>query len=238
MKILIGCPTYKRYTYCINHWLNAVKKIQNFSPEHQIDYLLADNSDSDEFFHELKNKGVNIIKTPYFSEAKKRMIYARNLLRNKALEGNYDYFFSLEQDMFPEKDVLNKLLNHKKEIISAYYGKLVNLTLVEKETREIKKITIEIPIVWLQQENGVKRANPHEVLNKGVITVGGFGVGCLLINREVLEKIEFEYAPDKKAFDDLLFCKKAKDLNYKLYLDSDIRVIHLHKPWKEDNITN
>jgi len=231
MSILIGCPTSDRYEYCVGLWLNRVKEIIAFSKAHDIDYLLVDNSKTDDFFKKLKDSGTNIVKAPYFEDVRERIAHSRNILREKALEENYDYFFSLEQDIIPPVDIIDRLLGHNKKIISAYYGKPADLRVQDKETEEIKDITIELSIVWLQEGDKIRRANPSEVLDKGIVSVGGFGVGCLMINREVLEKIKFRFEKGKAAFDDMLFCLDAKKLGYELFLDSNIRVEHLHKPW-------
>jgi hypothetical protein len=237
MKILIGCPTYERYRYCVDLWIKQVKEIQEFSKEHQIDYLLADNSPTDDFYNELKEKNINVIKAPYFSDVRERVIYSRNLIREKFLNEGYDFFFSLEQDVIPPKDIIENLLKHNKEIVSAYYNKLVKVGLKDNETGEVKNALIELALVWVQADGEkIRRANPQEVLNKGLIKVGGFGIGCVLIKREVLEKIKFEYKPDKKAFDDMLFCDDAEKAGYGLFLDSNIKVPHLHKQWDRDNV--
>lgn len=237
MKILIGCPTYERYRYCVDLWIKRVKEIQEYSKEHQIDYLLVDNSPTDVFYNELKEKNVDIVKSPYFPDVRERVIHSRNIIREKFLNENYDFFFSLEQDVIPPKDILEKLLRHDKEIVSAYYSKLVSVVLRDNETGELKNAVIEIALVWLKSDGEkIRRANPQEVLNKGLIKVGGYGVGCVLIKREVLEKIKFEYKSDKKAFDDMFFCDDAEKAGYGLFLDSNIKVIHFNKPWDRDNV--
>jgi GT2 family glycosyltransferase len=237
MKILIGCPTYERYNYCVDLWVKRIKEIQEYSKEHQIDYLLADNSPTDAFYKELEEKKVNVVKAPYFPDVRKRVIYSRNMIREKFLNENYDFFFSLEQDVIPPKDIIEKLLKHNKEIVSAYYSKLVKVGLKDNETGEIKNAIIELALIWMQNEGEkIRRANPQEVLNKGLIKVGGYGIGCVLIKREVLEKIKFEYKPDKKAFDDMFFCDDAQKAGYDLFLDSDVRVSHLNKSWDRENV--
>lgn len=236
MKILIGCPTYERYSYCIDLWVERIKEIQKFSKDYQVDYLLVDNSKSEDFFKSLKKRGVQIIKAPYFPDVRKRVIYSRNIIRNKAMEGGYDYFFSLEQDVIPEKDILERLLNHNKKIISSYYGKHVRVILKDNETGELKKAVIEIALIWIKDGAGLRRANPEEVLGKGLMKVGGFGIGCVLISKDVFEKIKFRYEPDKKAFDDMFFCDDAERLGHDLFLDSDIKVKHLNKPWNRETV--
>lgn len=228
-KILIGCPTCDRYRYCINQYLKVVKNLdyENYN------LLLVDNSKSDSFFNELKDKGINIEKIEYCEPARERIVKSRNLLLDRAISGGYDYFFSLEQDIIVEPDILNKLLEHRKEIISAYYGKDAILVVQHKKTGEIKKVKIELPVVYLNEGNNkIRRANPREVLNKGLIEIGAAGLGCVLISKELFKKIRFRYLKEKKAFDDMYFCGDAQRLGYKIYLDSNIRVTHLHKAWE------
>lgn len=234
MKILIGCPTCSRYRYCVDEWLERVKEIINYSSKHEIDYMLVDNSKEDDFFNELKQKA-NIVKSPYFDDVKQRISHSRNLLRQKLLDENYDYFFSLEQDVMPEKDILEKLLKANKKIISVYYAKPVLVGLKDKETGGVHNAFLELALIWfkVKEKNRVKRALPQQVKNKGILEVGGFGIGCALISRDVLEKIKFKFIENKKAFDDLLFCEDAENNGYQLFLDSDIQVRHLHKAWTE-----
>lgn len=258
MKILIGCPTCERYEYCVDLWIKRVKEIIEYSKKFGIyvDYLLVDNSKEDFFFDKLRKKNINVKKSPYFENVKERIVFSRNILRDKAINENYDYFLSLEQDMIPEKDIIKRLLNHNKEIVSAYYGKEYIFKIRDNETGEIKEIEAEVPVIYisenedekgknnysnenpntLESEAIIRNANPNEVLFKGLIKVGSFGVGCLLIKKEVLAKIKFRFESEKKAFDDMFFCKDSKLLGYELFLDSDIRVEHLHKPWDNINI--
>jgi len=84
----------------------------------------------------------------------------------------------------------------------------------------------------MKGQGGVKRAKPQEILNKGLIEIGAAGVGCVLIEREVLKKVKFRYEPDKKAFDDMFFYLDAKKAGYKIYVEGNIRVEHLFSPWK------
>jgi GT2 family glycosyltransferase len=234
-RVLIGCPTCERYEYCIDNWIDAVKKIIEFS-KFQVDYLLVDNSKENNFFEKMRQKGINIIKSEFKENVKQRIVDSRNILREKALDEGYDYFFSLEQDVIPNEDILQRWISFDKKIISAYYSKQQDLIVKDKETNEIKKARIDLPIVWLADEKGIGRAFPQEVLNKGLIKVAAFGVGCVLISSEVLKKIKFRYEPGQKAYDDMYFCLDAKNLGYELFLDSDLRVRHLWKYGDKENL--
>ena len=227
-KVLIGCPVYFKYKYCVDQYIEAIKKL-NYK---NYDLLLVDNSKEEDFYKELKAKDVNVERIEYEEYVKDRIIKSREILRKKALEGNYDYFLSLEIDLFIQPDTIQKLLAHNKDIVSAYYANKRVLTLKNKKTGELKKALIQVPIVYLQRENNkVQRALPQEVLNKGLIEVGAIGLGCVLISRKVLEKIEFRYVKDTKPFDDMWFCQDVKKLEYKVYLDGNINIEHKHHDW-------
>jgi len=228
-KILIGCPTYQRYRYCIDAYLEAVRKLEYKN----YDLLLVDNSPDDSFLKELRTKGVNAEHIEYCEPARERIVRSRNILRERAIEGNYDYFLSLEQDVIATPDLLKRLISHNKDIVTAYYGNDVMLTLKSKSTGQLKKMMINLPLIYVKGDTPgkIRRANPQEVLHKGTIEVGGMGVGCVLISTEALKKIRFRYDNDKDACDDMNFCHDAKEAGHRLYLDSDLIVKHLHKEW-------
>jgi polyphosphate kinase len=48
------------------------------------------------------------------------------------------------------------------------------------------------------------------------------GVGCMLIHRKVLEKLEFKTT--ETSFDDHAFCKDARKLGYQIWLDTRVKV--------------
>ncbi|MFH1064642.1 MAG: hypothetical protein V1729_06170 [Candidatus Woesearchaeota archaeon] len=229
-KVLIGCPTYSRYKYCIDEYLQSVKNIDH---DHY-DLLLVDNSPDDDFFRELKSKGVNIVKIAHCEPARERITRSRNVLRDRVIDGGYDYFLSLEQDIIVRPDILKKLLSHNKDIVTAYYGNDMVLTVKHKQTGELKKVRLNLPLVYVKGSEGkIRRANPKDVLKKGLVEVGAMGLGCVLISTEVLKKVKFRYDPKKKSFDDMYFCKDAKDAGYKLYIDGNAIVQHVHKRWDD-----
>ena len=115
-KILVGCPTSFHKEYCFNKYLKGIKSLtyQNH------DILLVENSKDDKYINKIK-KFLPVIKGPYFESALDRIITSRNILKEKVLEGNYDYFLSLEQDVIPPKDIIERLLKHNKKVITGIY---------------------------------------------------------------------------------------------------------------------
>ena len=116
-KVLIGGPVSKNHEYATDDFIKSLKELNypNF------DILLIDNSDSDDFYNNFKDKVSMIRDGSQFSSIKKRMVYCRNLMRKKVLDENYDYFFDVDQDVLLPEDALKKLVSNNKEVVTGVY---------------------------------------------------------------------------------------------------------------------
>ena len=211
MRILIGCPTSDYKEYSLKEYLEGIKNLtyKNF------DLVLVDNSEDDDYFNKLRELGINAIKGKYFDSAKDRVVYSRNILRKYCLENDYDYLLSLEQDVVPPKDAIERLLKHNKEITSALYFYLGD----DKKTL--------MPMIWVHYEDEhAKRLMIDETPDNELVEVITSGLGCVLIKRNVLEKIEFRHVKDEEPWDDLWFCEDAREKGFKVYVDTGIRCKH------------
>ena len=221
-KVLVGCPVSDLKKYCIKEYIQSVKSLtyQNY------DILLIDNSKEDYFYNYLKELGINVIKDNYIEPARARIVNSRNILRQKTLE-NYDYFLSLEQDVIPPKNVIERLLAHNKDIITGvYYSYQTN-----------NNVTLLTPLLWQFINNDeVKYINNDEIQEQKLMKIGACGLGCVLISKKVLEKIKFRYNKQSNCFDDMFFCLDAKNNNFDIYLDTSIKCKHLNLRWSWKNI--
>ena len=213
MKILVGCPTSEHKAYCLKEYLEGVKNI-----EHEIHFVLVDNSENEDYYNKLKSLGVSVIRGKYLETARDRVIDSRNILRKYFLDNNYDYFLSLEQDVVPPKDVIEKLLKHDKEITCGLYFYLGD---------DDKTL---LPMVWVHHEGEfAKRLNFNEVPENKLMETITCGLGCVLIKKNVLEKIKFRYDKEKSPWDDVWFCEDARKEGFKVYLDTGVRCKHYVK---------
>lgn len=222
-KILVGCPTCDIYEYCLDAYLNAAKNLSHDN----YDILLVDNSKTEDYMNKLKKLGINVIKDSYKEDARDRIVSSRNILRQYALDNGYDYLLSLEQDVIPPRDIIEKLLSYNKEIMSAVYfnyikwneeDMLVPLLLISKDTGYFKARYMQI----------------NELKPRRLVQVKACGLGCVLIHRDVLEKINFRYEKDKKGFDDVWFGVDTQKAEFKIFTDTGIICKHLidNKPWQ------
>ncbi|HIH26229.1 glycosyltransferase family 2 protein [Candidatus Woesearchaeota archaeon] len=251
-KVLVGGPVSKNHEYSTDKFIKCLKELDypNF------DILLIDNSDSDEFFNKYKDK-VNMIRDgSQFSSIKKRMVYCRNLMREKVLKENYDYFFDVDQDVLLPKDALKKLVSDNKEVITGIYYSYFSHNGVEKKLPVLygyfskdqqQEILNNVDLIkarnhqfynTLVKENfnfsGIRRQlTEEEVDNDDLIEIKMCGTGCLLVHRSVLEKLEFRENLDG-GFDDVIFCKDIiEKLNLKIYSNNSVKCGHLvrERPW-------
>lgn len=223
-KILVGCPTSDYHDYCLKEYVENVKGLSYKG----FDILLVDNSKDDVYFEKIKKAGLPVVKGPWFEGAMDRIISSRNILRQKVLDSGYDYFFSLEQDVMPPKDVIQRLLKHDKKIITGVY--------FSPKFRQGKlKLT---PLIWggyNKEKKLMHYLNTKFILGfNGLLKVCACGLGCVLIHKSVLEQVSFRYVKGEDGFDDVYFCIDARNKGFDIFTDASIKCQHLLKdrPWK------
>ena len=227
-KVLVGCPTSFHKEYALKKYAEAVKSLSYDN----YDVLLVDNSPDNSYFDKIKSLGLNVIKGPYFEGAIKRIITSRNILKKYALDNNYNYLFSLEQDVIPNKDVLTKLVSHNKKIVSGIYfiHNIVNnqRILIPQAFIELNTKTNNLPDMrWLTEE---------EFLSNKLIKIVSCGMGCVLIHKNILNKIEFR--SENNVFDDRFFGIDLYKKNIPMYCDTSVKCKHLilNRPYPWDKI--
>ena len=231
-KVLVGCPTSFHKEYAFSQYAEIVKNL-NYP---NYDVLLVDNSPNDYYLNKNKKYGLDVIKGPYFEGALDRIISSRNILRDHAINNNYDYLFSLEQDVLLHKDALSRLISHNKQVVSGVYF-LHNII-------NNKRVLIPQAFKVLNDQNEVKKddlpsmipINESEFLSNKLIKIVSCGLGCVLIHKDVLKEIKFRY--ENKVFDDRFFCIDLYKKNISIYCDTSIKCKHLtlNRPYSWQDI--
>lgn len=148
----------------------------------------------------------------------KPIAHNRGKIVQRFLESGADYLMMLDGDIIPSLDILH-LVKYDYDVIGglcyAYKGEgIMPLALVSN-----------------------KKAGEHqykviETEQKGIKEVDAIGTGCIIIARRVLEDVK---APFVNKYDsdgirvaglDLLFCRKAKQKGYKVYVHLDYDCSH------------
>jgi len=225
-RVLVGCPTSDYKAYCLDQYIEAVKSLTY--PNYDI--LMVDNSETDEYYKRIKKLGIPAARSGFEKKARDRIVLSRNMLREKAIKENYDYFLSLEQDVIPPRDIIEKLMSHKKDVVAGVYF-LMNPYFDEHKLRTS---------IWTNYNPETKQMfrvkNEFVLSNKVLLDIHATGLGCILISRKALEKIKFRYDKKTEGFDDMFFCKDARDSGFKLYADTGVICKHLTKDWSWEGI--
>lgn len=223
-RVLVGCPTNALKEYCLQEYVEVLKKLSH----RPLDALLVDNSPDMRYMQKLLDLGIPTIKGPSEGSAMERIVASRNLLREKAIEMKYDWLLMLEQDVIPPADVIEKLLEHKKSVVTAVYF-----------SRHPKVGKDLIPMVFKPVPTDRDGFPDMRVLNHDEIFMGprlqqviSAGLGCVLIHRSVFEKIPFRTESDD-SFDDYWFFSDLYKLGIPAFVDSKLRCKHLiqNKPF-------
>jgi len=138
---------------------------------------------------------------------------ARNHIVSESYNTEFDYIFFIDADMTFPGGTLETLLSHDKDICGVLYqshtGKQ-NVFTYDDNLDEFNRTE-------LKPETGL-----HEV--------GAVGSGILLVKRKVFDAIGnpwFFY--EAGIGEDVNFCKIAKQLGFKTFVDTDINVGHVSK---------
>lgn len=141
---------------------------------------------------------------------------ARNVLAKKA---KGDYVFFLDDDVLVPQDTLMKLMSHNVDIVSGLY---------------FSRQEPYFPQIYYKNKKNKDRYDAVFDIPEGLIQIDACGGGCLLIKKEVFEKLKkpyFQYIPKGedtlRKGEDLYFCEKAKKAGFKIYCDTSVKCGHI-----------
>ncbi len=214
-KVLVGCPTSVHKRYCLGRYARRVKELTY--PNY--DLLIVDNSENNDYIGLIKESGLPAVKDEYSDSARERIINSRNILRKEVLE-KYDYFLSLEQDVIPPKDIIERMLKSGKKLVTGVY---YNFQMINGKN-QLR------PLLWKRiGKDRVKALSFEEIEGGSLMEVGACGLGCLLIDKEILKNIKFRYDPNDNGFDDMWFCQDTFNQGHKIFADTSLKCKHLIK---------
>jgi hypothetical protein len=227
-KILLVSTINIVKDYCLYDWLEHIKKLSYPN----IDIFLVDNSFQQAFCEKIKGLGYNCVyESPNIREARFFMAASMERCRVKFLAGDYDYCFSLECDIFPQLDIIEKLLSYDMDVVGTTYwtdhGFNSHLQLqkifcrhidVQKHVKEYKVMDYTFEEAQLFIDGTCK-------------PVFANGLGCVLIKREILENIKFRVDAEDVGFADSFFYMDLWKAGIDNYVDTSIIPLHRNSNW-------
>ena len=210
-KVLIGIPTYNGKDYCLDEFIESIKKIDY--PNKEI--IFMDNSDDLMHAEIIRKKGFNTV----YLKAKDyydKIIRSRNAIRSYFLAKDFDYLFFIDSDVMVPADALQKLVKHDKDIVS---GVVYTIWTLEGQT----KIR---PILFEYNDETTRKIMKTKSKTPGLHEIAACGAGCMLVKRKVHAKISFAMPEDKKTSEDYWFCYLAEKQGFKIYADTSVQCKH------------
>jgi hypothetical protein len=217
MKVLVGCPTWQGKEYLLDQYIAHLSAMDG-----EFDILLVDNSPTEEYAALIRAKGVACERISWREHAKERIVASRNVLRERTLEGNYDYLLSVEQDVLVQPETLKQLLSHGKSFVTT-----IVLTYRIIDGKQIKVPMISVPF---EGRPGKLRHLAARDLTAPIIPVAQSHLACTLIGRDILQRFAFRY--DDTAFDDACLSEDLRAAGVTLWCDTTLKPAHKPSSWK------
>lgn len=235
-KILVCCPTAQAKNYCFESW---IENVMNFTYPN-FDICMFDNTNDSglnatylndyvlsNFGNLKKFQAVNSLVLHKSNEQNviAKMAISHNDCRTQTLNGGYDFMLHLESDVFPEKNIIEQLLAHQKNIVGGVYytdeGKYRCLMVHQKLELAPNEVT------------SLPSRMPEEIqlLNGGLHQVAQIGLGCILISKKVLERLSFRYVRGRNFHPDTFFSEDCHLKNIPIHVDTSSICKHENQNW-------
>lgn len=154
---------------------------------------------------------------------------AKQIMYKKFLEGDYDYYFSLDGDLFflsYEKNPIDALIERDKDIVGGIYYLRCMPTRPAHRPLDSEEY---------YEKNGEFPNDYKFIIPEDIHEVRWLAGGCVMFKREVIKKLTDKYqVPNlpsiyKKEYigEDYSICQRAIDEGYKIYADPKIKLGHL-----------
>jgi hypothetical protein len=227
-KVLLVSPINIVKEYCIYDWLQMLKSLS--FPDMEI--FLVDNSPNADFARKIQGMGFNCVwEDPRGREIRYVMCSSNERARVKFLSGDYTHFFSLECDIFPPPDIIERLLSHDLDVVGTTY-----FTYQGWESR--LQLRVNYPFLINEKERTAKFKVRYLTWEEAILFMDGQvkpiyenGIGCKLIKRHIIEQIPFRIDPLDTGFADSFLSQDMWRMGIENFVDTSIMVKHLNSNW-------
>ena len=152
---------------------------------------------------------------------------ARNTLAKNILETECDRVMWVDSDMTFDSDTILRLsadIDEGRDFVSGLYFTRKN---------PIKPVIFN-RVGYHESSNGLKESHADFYMDyprDAIFEIEAAGFGCVMISTKLLKAVTDEYGapfnPIPGFGEDISFCKRCRELGYKLYCDSRIKAGHI-----------
>lgn len=222
-KVLVFTPVYEKKDYCFDKFMSNAKKLTypNF------DHIIIDNSKTKDYYTSLKRRGYkNVYHIERGNNTREALARAENFARKKAIEGGYDYLFSLESDILCPPEIIETLMSHRKKVVTGLY--MIGVNGVSIPCITVPEFSDKLQALGTRL---LKREEIPKYQNAGLAQVHTGGLGCALIHRDIFTKYVFRYDPRYQSHSDVYFFSDLWNDQVPIYVDTDMYCDHDNSDW-------
>jgi hypothetical protein len=209
-------------------WLDLVKKLDYPG----LEIFLVDNSLNPAFSQKIRDLGFNCVhEPPAGRENRYFMAASMERCRVKFLSGDYTHFFSLECDIFPDIDIIEKLVAHDLDIVGTTYWYFSGY---DTQLQLFNMINLHTDYEKRREEFTTQRLTFEEAqlfMDGKVNPIFANGIGCTLIKRWILERFKFHIDPADAGYADGFFHIDLWKAGIPNYVDTSIIPLHRNSNW-------
>jgi hypothetical protein len=236
-KILVCSPTAKAKNYCFKEWLDNVMSFTYPNFEIRLFDNTNDNGKNANILNQIytRNYGYDKKFFAYDSMIKnnaqktksviEKMCISHNDCKSYAIEHKYDYILHLESDVFPDKNIIQRLLEHNKLIVGGIYY---------RDEGKYRKVMIQRRVNVINSHiisMNFDRFEDIHFLDGTLKQVAHLGLGCVLINTKVFSKINFRFVKNESMHPDSYFAEDCFRNEIKIYADTSCIARHENQAW-------
>ena len=253
-RVLLATPTSQRHAHLLDEWIEMLNKLN-----YPVDVLLIDTTpETTDYFKILQSKTVQgkPIKTMRFpwnykNHIVQHLAHVREKIRKYMLKNGYEFLMSLDDDIFLPEWGIERLLSYNKDCVGFYvhiYDPEHQVPCIFKSGEIIMGAGLELysfaeidaykDFITRMAENKLsdneKLLIPHIVKDKffpQLFKPYAVNLGCLLIRRNVLEKVPFRTHDTFIFGEDLWWFNEANDKRFEFWCDCRHRCLHKNTEW-------
>ena len=139
---------------------------------------------------------------------------ARNSLAKAAIKGGFTHLMMIDSDHTFDKDIVHTLLLYKKDVVGV---------------RAYRRAAPHYPCIFVKDKTVAETDAMTfvDAVGMGLMVTDAVGFGAVLINVDVLKKMTYPYFYFTNTGEDFNFCREARNLGYKIHVDTDIEIGHV-----------
>jgi hypothetical protein len=244
-KVLIGVVTASQKDYCAGAFTEQLKSFNYDNYE----VFIVDNSEDEKHIRNFEGFDVEHIsrfkQNGNYKKPNVMLTECQNRIRDKFLEGDYEYLFMLESDCFINRDIIAWALSHESPVYSVSY-------LIKVDRYPVPSMCVQY--LHVLRHEGIDKQYSNSLMLPPEVTIPAecrtitdfridnnmilshTGIGCTFIRRDVVEKVKFridranDLATGNMTFSDTFFWTDMLANRVEALLDNRLIVNHI-KNW-------